>query len=540
MDSLPPRFPSLHKKMFLIMAILGGGAILTSLFFRPIILTNEQNLLSKVWWAWRQPVLLNQDPLSFFGQIIYMVWLITGVSEWATRLIIPIFAIGSLFPLVAICRHLWPQEAKLRSICCILWMGSGGYMIYADVITQDFVTIFLNLWAISATFNFLDRTGRLPKLQVFLAILGLFLISGGYGLVGSFLPILGAWSIKKNKTLFQWQNYVKEIAGLYFLAGTLGIWIILLWMGNQQPWGGYYDHQGLLALLKRDLFLLPLLLFPWLWWPRLWRVIRTGPNLWHEEQIRYCLAGLGGWVLAIYFLPKRELSAFLPLLPFMAMIGAKACCGLKDRIRDFHAIIPALVPLIFGISALLFNMVPLAHLDVVWYEITGMAGLPNWLEGTSWRAAAILLGGGYLIAQISPRKSFTQVIQLSLLTLIWVAAINLEFYFSLNKFFDIQETAYAISARQQQGQEIAMMGNRNRQFDFLGRLQKPIPALLSIEDALNWAVDNPQGLILMYYDGNPFLAAVPEYVSPGGQYPIIFWSAVKVLASQGKVLENYQ
>jgi len=47
-------------------------------------------------------------------------------------------------------------------------------------------------------------------------------------------------------------------------------------------------------------------------------------------------------------------------------------------------------------------------------------------------------------------------------------------------------------------------------------------------------------LILMYYDGNPFLAAVPEYVSPGGKYQIIFWSAVKVLATKGKVLDNYQ
>lgn len=531
---------SLHKKIFLITAILGSGSILTGLFFRPIILATEQIFLSEVWWAWQNPPPINHGSLSFFGQFIYAVWLITGVSDWVTRLIVPIFAVGTLFPLMAICRHLWPQEAKLRAICCIVWMGSGGYMAYVGVITQDFVTIFLNLWATRAAFDFLDQKGRLPKFQVLLALLGLFLISGWYGLIGICLPILGAWRIKKDKSPLNWPNYAKEIAGLYLLTITVGIWVILLFMGHHRPWGGYYGHQDLLTLLKRDLFLLPLLLFPWLWWPRLWRVMRTEPNLWRERQVTYCLTGVGGGVLAIYFLPKQEFSAFLPLLPFMAMIVARGCCLLKDRVRDFHAIIPAVVPLILGIVALLFNMVPLAHLDVVWYEMTGTGGLPIWLEGTSWGAGAILLGGGYLVAQISPRRSFSQVAQLAFLPLICVAAINLEFSFSLNKFFDTQETAHTIATRQKQGQKIAMMGNHNRQFDFLGRLQQQIPALLSTKEALGWAVGNPQGLILMYYDGNPFLAAVPEYVSPGGQYRIIFWSAVKVLATNGKVLDNYQ
>lgn len=532
----------LHKKMFLIIAILGSGSILTGLFFRPIILATEQNFLSEIWWAWQNQAHIQHGSLSFFGQMIYAVWLITGVSDWVTRLIVPIFAVGTLFPLMAICRHLWPQEAKLRAICCIVWMGSGGYMVYVGVITQDFVTIFLNLWATRAAFDFLDQKGRWSKFQVFLALLGLFLISGWYGLIGVFLPILGAWRIKKDKSpiTLNWPNYAKEVAGLYLLTITVGIWVILLFMGNQRPWGGYYDYQELWALLKRDFFLLPLLLFPWLWWPRLWRVMRTEPNLWRERQVTYCLTGVGGGVLAIYFLPKQEFSPFLPLLPFMAMIVARGCCLLKDRVRDFHAIIPALVPLIFGIVALLFNMIPLAHLDVVWYEMTGTAGLPIWLEGTSWGAGAILLGGGYLVAQISPRRSFSQVTQLAFLPLISVTAINLEFYFSLNKFFDTQETAHIIANRQQQGQEIAMMGTHNRQFDFLGRLQQQIPALLSTKEALGWAVGNPQGLILMHYDGNPFLAAVPEYVFPGGQYQIIFWSAVKVLATKGKVLDNYQ
>ncbi len=528
------------RRIIFLLILLWIGMTMGALFLRPVILAGEQKILSEAWWAWQTLDWFDTRNFGITG-IIQLTWLVTGVAEWSARLIIPVIGLLTLWPLVSISRSLWPDEPKLPLIVGIMWFGSGAYVIYTGLISQDLLVVFLVLLLIqnqlALVAGYTNQTYRLIK--SFLILFMVFIFSGLYGLVLSLIPVLMASWVHVDRLHMKHKIYLGFTGFLYILAILLGAFIILIAAGNQ-IWSKYLSiATDIKDALIRDAVMLPFVLFPWLWWPRLWRLFRKQPYFWYQRPIIYMTLSALGVISTIFFLPAQHFSVLAPIVPFLGVVAAKACSLLQDRQRDFHALIPSLFLILFGIIAFLLNMIPLAHVDVVFFEMIG-TGLPLWLDGFSWASGFILLGGGYILAQISPRRFMSQISQLAFLPFIWGMAINIEFYFSLNKFFDTQTTAKNIAERQRQGQAIAVMGPYNYQFDLSARLRVPLPALLSVQQAVDWSINNPQGLVIMYYDGGPFLAAVPERVAWGGQYQIIFWSSAKIFATRGAVLNNYR
>jgi hypothetical protein len=150
----------------------------------------------------------------------------------------------------------------------------------------------------------------------------------------------------------------------------------------------------------------------------------------------------------------------------------------------------------------------------------------------------MLLGGGYLLAQMTPREMRSAVVQLALLPALLVTSLNLEFLFSLGRFFDLRPIAERVHLLQEQGRPVAFFGRYEGELDLAGRLRAPLVPLGTANDALFWAAANPEGVIVSTFQGSILhLPARPlDAPRPAGDTWAALWPAPLVLSTQAAVL----
>jgi hypothetical protein len=285
--------------------------------------------------------------------------------------------------------------------------------------------------------------------------------------------------------------------------------------------------------------LLPLALYPWFWWRTLWRNAALGWRGGAEPGVRFALMAALAGLAAALATGNGQADALLPMLPPLALLIARAVDE-ETQPREFHALLPGLLALCAGLIAFLFNIVPAAHLDVVWRALIDENGsTPIWLGGISLVPGLMLLGGGYFVAQITPRQTRAALVQLALLPALLVASLNLEFIFTIRDFFDLRPIADRIHMLQNEGRAVAYFGPYKGQFDFPGRLQEPLTVLRRTQDALFWAAANPDGVVVAAFQGS--LNHLPPrslYVGRAGDTLAALWPAPVVLDTGGAVLAS--
>jgi hypothetical protein len=150
------------------------------------------------------------------------------------------------------------------------------------------------------------------------------------------------------------------------------------------------------------LLLLPVVLFPWIFWKTLWRALArhlrenlgTGFRLGLGLLLATGALGLaGGW----------KLQGMLPIAVPLSLLGARLLATQAIRPKDFHAVVPGFIALLLGLFFFLMNIIPTAHLDALWRQVFGMP-LPIWLGGIGLASGLALLVIAYALAQMSPSQ----------------------------------------------------------------------------------------------------------------------------------------
>jgi hypothetical protein len=200
-----------------------------------------------------------------------------------------------------------------------------------------------------------------------------------------------------------------------------------------------------------------------------------------------------------------------------------------------------MLALFVGLVFFLLNIVPVAHLDVVWRQLIDADGsLPLWLGGISLGSGLALLGGGFILGQMTPRRMAPRVIQLALLTMLLISTLNLEFLYSIGRFFDLKPVAGQIQALQHAGRPVAFFGAYSGDFDFVGRIDEPLPVLEGRQATAEWLADHPNGIIVAYFKGNLLhLPGRPIYLGLVGDSWAALWPAATVLATDYEALNPH-
>lgn len=535
--------PSWPVGIWLVLVVGGLAA-------RPLLAPTEAQVLSVAWEMWRDGTALPRlNGVSLTGQPPLLYWLICGawalfgVGESVARLVAPLFGLGALMMVAPLARLLWSDRGTAARLAAILLAGTGGFAAYS---AMSLIALPVTFFAVLGTYGLaLAWRDRPLGWLVYGVALGLAVLVGGSGpallLLG---PALAAplWRGGRGG----WAGWYAGFAVACFVGVAIALaWIVPALESGATPASLLLDPPPLAVDFgesPRPAYWLAvafaLALYPWLLWRTLWRAVRLGAQAWREPGMRLSLTAAGAALVAVAA-NWREAEGLLPLLPPLALAGARLLDSGGRRPQDFHALLPGLLALLVGLICFLLNIVPVAHLDAVWREFISDRGLPIWLGGISLASGLLLLGGSYLLAQMAPTALVSRTVQLALLPALMISALNLEFAISLRDFFDLGRVAEQIHRLQAAGRPVAIYGDYGGEFGFPGRLEEPLTPLPSPAAAIGWAAENPTGVVLSSFQGGVLhMPAEPIYLGEVVDTWAALWSAEAVIRTEGAVLRR--
>lgn len=557
-----PRWP-----LVIWLLLVAGGLVA-----RPLLAPGEAQILSIAWEMWLDGAWLprlndlpldGQPPLLFW--LIRGAWSLFGVGETAARLMAPLFALGTLLLVGPLARLLWPERRQAALLAGILLAGTGGFVAYASMSLPVLPVTFcatLGLYGLARVWRGRAAGGW----AIYALALGFgFLAGGGGGVALLLFPALAAPFWRDARA--PWGGWLAGFAGA--ITGAMAL--ALLWAVP-----AFLDGASVATLLLTPpplevtfggpprpaywmLLALALTLYPWLLWKTLWRAVgdalRPGgaaggaarsPDAaaqapaWRDAGLRFVAVAAAGALFFAAAISWRDAEGLLPLLPPLALIGARLLAATDGRRSpEFHALLPGMVALLIGLVCFLLNIVPVAHLDAVWREFISERGLPIWLGGISLISGLLLLGGSYVLAQMAPVALVSRTVQLALMPVLLMSALNLEFWISLGDFFDLSPIAQQIHRLQQADRPIAIYGAYGGEFGFAGRLEAPLVRLQSPVQAIGWAAEHPTGVVVSSFQGGYLrLPERPLYLGQVADNWAALWPAEAVIESDGAVLRS--
>lgn len=501
------------------LALLGFAAVaLAGVLLRPALPIDETRYLAVAWemWArgdWLVPtknfeLYAHKPPLLFWA--MNLAWSLTGVSEIAARLVGPAFALLCLLLTGRLARRLWPERPEIGGAATLALAGmtafalSGGLTMFDAALAAATVGGMLALWrAVHA--------GR-PRDWM---LLGLALALGGLAKgpvilihLGSALALSPLWSAGR----ITWRAMAR---GAGIALGT-GLALVALWVVPAAVTGGAEYREAILWTQSAGrvteafaharpwwflLALLPVLLFPWIAVPALWRAGARAD--WRDPGLRLCLVWGGAALLLFSLISGKQAHYLIPELPAAALLVARLS---PER---FPLRVPALLLAAAALAGIVVaaGLVPLGRAEAL-------------LQPRAVPVAACLLVLATCLAALRLRGLAGG----AALTLGTVLSLNLLVGFTATRpLYDTHRIAAAIAPFQPAG--IAFYGQSyHAEFNFAGRLNVPVATPATAGDLATWLAAHPAGVIVARLDRD-HPAWPPHETIPFRNAPYAVWHA---------------
>lgn len=509
-----------HPVIFAMAAIVATAAL--GLLLRPLTPIDETRYLSVAWEMhqtgnWLVPSknfapYSDKPPLLFWA--INLVWLVTGVSEFAGRMVVPLSAALAVGLSAALARRLWPEDQEgagrtaLAMASLVIFDMSAGLTMFDVPLT---VAVLLGLISLADAGS--GQRGLRPWIG-FGASVALGVLAKGPVILFHLLPaavLLPLWA----PAGMRWRDMAPR------LGGALGVALVLvaLWLVPAILTGGaaYRDailwHQSagrLSQSFAHDrpwwfyLSLLPLLGFPLLWSPSLWRAAR-GLRWTAEPGLRLCLIWAGSALLLFSLTSGKQMHYLVPELAAVALIAARLARG-----RPSFGIFPGVAALVAVAGAAI------------------LAGTRIWPAGTPGDLLvpqSALIAWALLVLALcwiaASRGGFGGAM---LLSLGGICATNLLIAVTaLGPAFSTREIAAALAPYDRSG--IAWIGaSYHAEFNFAARLTRPVALPQGDAELHSWIARHPGGVILgRRGPADPAWPPIAEFRFRSADYAL--WSA---------------
>ncbi len=490
---------------FAVAAMLLTAALGVAL--RPLLPIDETRYLAVAWEMhlsgdWLVPSknfapYSDKPPLLFWA--INLVWLLAGISEFAARMVAPLFGGVAIWLSAVLARRLWPQQDGIAGRAALALVGlavfplSGGLTMFDVPLTVAVLAGMISLHGAALQAQ-AGRFGLWPWLG-FGAALALGVLTKGPVVLFHLLPaalLLPLWSGGG----LSWRGLPRRLG----LGLGVGLVLVALWLvpaalsGGEAYRAAILWHQSAGRLSESFaharpwwfyLAMLPLLGFPLFWSPTLWRALRRAA--WHDDPgLRLCLIWSGGALLLFSLTSGKQIHYLVPELPALALIAARLLPR-PDR-RPLAAAVPPLnlLPAVLAVlvvaaaaAAAGIGAVPLGKLASAITPPTMLLAWALLMLGLCWAvllqrhlAGAMLLSlGGLLALNI-------------LIAMTGIATL-----------YSTRPMAAAISQRQADG--IAYLGlPYHAEFNFAARLTAAVATPPGPAELARWIADHPAGVIL--------------------------------------------
>lgn len=465
--------------------------IALSIFVRPVFPVDETRYLSVAWNMWQKGQFLvpmlndayytHKPPLLFW--LIHAGWSVFGVNDWWPRLIQPMAVIGSLLLLRGIAACLWPDRLVVRTLAPAIFAAGWFATLYAPAVMFDYLVVFSALLTI---YGLAARPARWPLVALGLA-LGL-LSKGPVTLVYTLPAMVAApwWASAPESGWKAWYLQVILVTGA--AAIPILAWLLMAWSTvgdaflSEILWSQTVDRisgdMGHGRPLWWYLPVLPLVGLPWIFWPPLWRAI---PGIRLDHGLRLCLGGGVFGFIVLSLVGGKQAHYLLPLLA-VATPGIARILDSGVRIRPLDGLPLALVFTVFGVAM----MIPgLGFGSSIWPEWVATIS-PGW-------GALLLMVAVALVWRMPKAASEAAVFQLAATSLLALAVICGPVAAARNSH-DLGEFASIVNDYQSRERPVAWLGHYQGQFNFTGRLRRPVVEL-GFEEARAWLVTHPRAIV---------------------------------------------
>jgi 4-amino-4-deoxy-L-arabinose transferase-like glycosyltransferase len=444
-------------------------------------------------------------PLLFW--LIQSGWFVFGVSDIWPRVLEVLIGGAQLVLVSMLARRLFPNRPWMARAAPWMLLAFGYAFLFGLQIMYD---VLLALWVLAALLCLTPKSRRAePRWLLFGLCIGLGLLTKGPVML---LHVIFPWLLGP-----LWNDWARQHRGRWYgrglLALLLGGAMLLAWALPAGFAGGEAYRQRLFFTQTAGrvvdklaqgkdlqnhaepfwfyLLWLPVLLFPFSGWPRMWVALAglRGPL---ESGLRFALCWLLPSFIVFSLISGKQLYYPLPELAGMALLMAGAIAVLRER-RPALAGHDWLGSWPLGVGGIAFAVM----LFVLPLLVTGHVLHADWAEAAApysrYFAVIFLLLGALLLL-----RGRGELRRLAVAGLIGVLALNTLFTLTLWPHWDLRPAARLLGAAEQANRPLAYLGNYEGEFHFEGRLTHPIQELFGDKAVQDYANAHPDGLIVTH------------------------------------------
>ncbi len=501
-----------------------------ALVARPPLPVSEARYLGVAWEMWRTgdwlvPRLNGQpypDKPPLLLWIVVAGWRLGGVGETWARLVVPAFGAGTLALTAVLARLLWPEAVRPRAVVPLLLVAMPVFLLFATTAFFDVPLAFFVVLALVGLV--LAQRGRTLGFALAGAALGFGILTKGPVALLHVVPVALLAPLWAGRRAVSWTRWYAGIVAVLALAAMIALaWALpaaarggaayaeaILWgqtggrlaasFAHAEPWWWYLPW-------------LPVLGFPWAWWPPLWRALRAqGRSIAADPGARLCVVWFAVPFAGFMLISGKQPQYLVPLLPALALLAARLTVEEAPARRDSWPALGALAAV--AAIALLGPWLAPFVLGAAFAELSALG--PGVL--------AVGLAGLWAVRWRTRDQAAAQLV--GAVALAYVAA-HVAFAADLRPRFDVAPTARFLAQAEAAGQAIAHPLGYEGHFQFAGRLTVPLAEVAEPEMAA-WAAAHPDGFVISYPRAHDRLP-VPASLQPFRGRWLAVWPAAAVL-----------
>ena len=493
------------------LAVILWSAAATLFAVRPVLPVDETRYLTVAWEMWLRGDWLvphlngapysHKPPLLFW--LINLAWAAFGVSEFAARM--TAFAGGAASAVLTglLARLFWPRFTGIGAWSVAILAGTGLFTVFSSMVMFDALLTFCVLLS-TLGMVLVWKRGRAGWWALVALGIGLGVLAKGpvdllHALaIGALAPLAvsrpppGGWA--------RWYGgLAAAVAGgaaialgwaiPAALAGGAAYADMILWgqtagrvahaFAHARPWYFY-------------LLILPVLVWPWGWWPAFWRMLR-GWGWWRgtDPETRFCIAWFFALIAAFSLVSGKQIHYLLPAVPALALIAARQTIDKSGPVARRDLLLPLLPMVLVGFLAEALGALagtPLgARLPAT---VAGwVATMPMW---PGWA----LLGFIGLLFVVTPVRAKAQAATIAASWTATVIVVHLLAAHSILPAYDWRRVSPLVRAHAACG--VAWVGDYAGEVGFLARLRRPV-ATIDPHRLPGWLAAHPGGVALHVY-----------------------------------------
>lgn len=463
--------------------------------------------LSVAWEMWHRHSFLvpylngapysEKSPLLFW--LIHLGWAVGGVGDIWPRLLAVLIGASQLVLALVLAQRLFPDRPQtVRAVPWLLMAFSYGFLFSMQIMYE----VLLATFVLAALLALLPGPRRdTPRFIWFALAVGLGLLTKGPVML---LHVALPWLMGP-----LWSDWARRQRRRWYLHGTLALlagcamlaaWVVpAMWEGGSAYRDQLLFHQTgriVNAFAHAKPFwwylpLLPLLIFPFTLWPRLWVAIAAMPRPF-EPGVRFLFAWLAPVLLGLSLVSGKQPYYLLPEYAGFALLLAFAIMHLFERSGRLSTsawLGPWPLALAsFGLASALIALPWLVNSGKVsshWFVAFATQGVP-------FGVIYLLLG----LLLVVPGRG--ELYRIAFAGLVGTVAASTLFGMTVWPAFNPEPAAALLGHAEAQGRPIASLNLDGDDFHFLGRLTQPIERLSDDQMLMQWTNMHPTGLIVTF------------------------------------------